>query len=144
MSPRRKGRRQPRPRIAGAFSWEAYRRSVGALRQFQRADDGDRLRLSFGFIDYNGRPHHVACEIGKRDYERDVASFGYFKDGSYQGMRTFMKRLPSGVNWALLYNAGMEFDPQDRDIAAGTVQEVRKLVEGLGKYPDVDLFKEFP
>jgi CubicO group peptidase (beta-lactamase class C family) len=68
----------------------------------------------------------------------------YFKDGSYQGMRTYLKRLPTGVNWALLFNASMEFDPQDLQYAASTVREVRQLVEGLGKYPDVDLFKEFP
>jgi N-acyl-D-amino-acid deacylase len=70
-------------------------------------------------------------------------TFGYYKDGSYQGMRTFMKRLPSGVNWVLLYNASMEFDPQDTRIAANTVQEVHQLVEGNNKYPDIDLFKEF-
>jgi N-acyl-D-amino-acid deacylase len=68
----------------------------------------------------------------------------YFKDGSYQGVRTFMKRLPTGVNWALLYNASMEFDPQDMRIAANTVREVRELIEGFENYPDVDLFKEFP
>jgi N-acyl-D-amino-acid deacylase len=68
----------------------------------------------------------------------------YFKEGSYQGMRTFMKRLPSGVNWALLYNASMEFDPQDMRIAANTVREVRQLIEGFEEYPDVDLFKDFP
>src|SRR5262249_14934665 len=27
--------------------------------------------------------------------------YGYFKDGSWYGMRTFMKRLPNGVNWVL-------------------------------------------
>ena len=53
-----------------------------------------------------------------------------------------MKRAPAGVSWALLYNASMEFDPQDTQLAAGTVHEVRKLVEGFGKYPDIDLFKE--
>jgi N-acyl-D-amino-acid deacylase len=71
-------------------------------------------------------------------------AFGYFKDGSYQGMRAFMKRLPTGVNWVLLYNASMEFDPQDMRVAANTVGEVHQLVEGLGKYPDVDLFQEYP
>jgi hypothetical protein len=59
-------------------------------------------------------------------------------------MRTFMKRLPTGVSWALLYNASMEFDPHDVQVAANTVQEVRQLVEGFDKHPDVDLFKEFP
>jgi CubicO group peptidase (beta-lactamase class C family) len=71
-------------------------------------------------------------------------AFAYFKDGSYQGMRTYMKRLGTGVNWALLYNASMEFDPQDTQVATRTVQEVHHLIEGLGKYPDIDLFKEFP
>ncbi len=69
--------------------------------------------------------------------------YGYIKDGSYQGMRTFMKRLPNGVNWVLLYNASMDFDPHDLQIATGTVQEVRKLIDGVNKHPDIDLFKEF-
>jgi N-acyl-D-amino-acid deacylase len=71
-------------------------------------------------------------------------AFGYFKDGSFQGMRAFMKRLPTGVNWVLLYNASMEFDPQDMRVAANAVGEVHQLVEGLDKYPDIDLFKEYP
>jgi N-acyl-D-amino-acid deacylase len=70
-------------------------------------------------------------------------TFGYYKDGSYQGMRTFMKRLPSGVNWVLLYNASMEFDPQDQSIAANTINEARRLIEGIEKHPDIDLFKEY-
>jgi hypothetical protein len=47
---------------------------------FQRVDDGDRLRLSFGFSDYEGRPHRFVCEVGKQDYDRDLTSFGYFQD----------------------------------------------------------------
>jgi CubicO group peptidase (beta-lactamase class C family) len=70
-------------------------------------------------------------------------SYTVFKDGSYQGMRTFMKRLPTGVCWCLLYNASMDFDPVDMQIAGSTVQEVRRVVEGIDKYPNVDLFKEF-
>ena len=68
---------------------------------------------------------------------------GYFKDGSYQGMRTYMKRLPTGLNWALLFNASMEFDPNDREIAFSAVKDVKQLVEGLEKYPDVDLFSVY-
>jgi N-acyl-D-amino-acid deacylase len=71
-------------------------------------------------------------------------TFGYFKDGSYQGMRTFMKRLPNGVNWVLLYNASMEFDPQDQQIAGNCMNEARKLVEDIDKHPNMDLFKEYP
>jgi N-acyl-D-amino-acid deacylase len=66
-----------------------------------------------------------------------------FKDGSYQGMRTFMKRLPNGVCWCLFYNASMEFDPVDTQVASGAVQDVHRLVEGIEKYPNLDLFKEF-
>lgn len=70
-------------------------------------------------------------------------SYLAFKDGSYQGMRTFMKRLPGGVNWCLFYNASMEFDPVDAQISQSAVQEVRRAVEDIGKFPNVDLFKEF-
>lgn len=67
---------QPPPRPAPA---PGVRRGETAPR-FLREDDGDRLRLSFGFSDYEGRPHHFVCEVGKRDYDRDLTSFGYFQD----------------------------------------------------------------
>jgi N-acyl-D-amino-acid deacylase len=70
-------------------------------------------------------------------------TFGFFKDGSYQGMRTFMKRKPDGVCWALLYSSSMEFDPQDMDIARRAVGDVHKLVEDRDKYPNIDLFEEY-
>jgi hypothetical protein len=90
------------------------------------------------------RPNGTWFGLGWDAVVRTDKTFGYFKDGSYQGMRTYMKRLPTGVSWALLYNASMEFDPQDMQTAASTVQEVRQLIEGLGKYPDIDLFKDYP
>ncbi|HTG31537.1 MAG TPA: hypothetical protein VLB76_01300 [Thermoanaerobaculia bacterium] len=58
---------------------DAYR-PVGALNQFQRDDAGERLRLTYGFIDYSGRARHVSCEIDKRVYDSDVTSFGYSED----------------------------------------------------------------
>jgi hypothetical protein len=70
-------------------------------------------------------------------------SYTAFKDGSYQGMRTFMKRLPNGVCWCLFYNASMEFDPVDTQISQSAVHDVRRAVEQIGKYPNIDLFKEF-
>jgi N-acyl-D-amino-acid deacylase len=70
-------------------------------------------------------------------------AFGYYKEGTFQGMRTFMKRLPNGANWAMLYNASMEFDPQDTQVAAHVAQEVHQLIEGNNKYPDIDLFKDY-
>jgi N-acyl-D-amino-acid deacylase len=72
------------------------------------------------------------------------AKYGYYKEGSYQGMRTFMKRLPGGANWALMYNASMEFDQVDMRMTASTAEEVHRFVENFDKYPDIDLFEEFP
>jgi hypothetical protein len=38
----------------------------------------------------------------------------------------------------------MEFDPQDRQLAASTVTEVKSLVDNHEKYHDNDWFKEYP
>jgi N-acyl-D-amino-acid deacylase len=76
-------------------------------------------------------------------YTKDK-EIGYTKDGCYQGIRTFMKRKETGVSWALLYNASMEMDALDVQIATSTVHEIREFVERFDKYPDVDLFKEYP
>jgi N-acyl-D-amino-acid deacylase len=70
-------------------------------------------------------------------------NYGYFKDGCYQGMRTYMKRLTNGVNWVLVFNASMEFDQTDMQLAGSAIQEVRKHVEQIEKHPDLDLFKDF-
>jgi N-acyl-D-amino-acid deacylase len=69
--------------------------------------------------------------------------YGYFKDGSWAGMRAFMKRLPNGVNWALLFNASMNPDTLDTKLAADAVLEVRKTLEQLERLPDIDLFSEY-
>jgi N-acyl-D-amino-acid deacylase len=69
--------------------------------------------------------------------------FSYYKEGSYQGMRTFMKRLHNGINWALMYNASMEFDPVDTRMVTKTVDEVQELVDRIDTYPDIDLFDEY-
>jgi CubicO group peptidase (beta-lactamase class C family) len=70
-------------------------------------------------------------------------AYTVFKEGSYQGMRTFMKRLPTGVCWCLAYNASMDFDAVDTQIANNTIHDVRRVVEGMEKYPNIDLFKEY-
>lgn len=70
--------------------------------------------------------------------------FSYLHDGQFHGMRTFLKRLPTGVNWVLLFNVSMQPDQQDAQVGKLAVQEVREHVEKLGQYPAVDLFKEFP
>jgi N-acyl-D-amino-acid deacylase len=69
--------------------------------------------------------------------------YGWFKDGSWYGMRSFMKRNPNGVSWALLFNASMNPDTLDTKLAADAVQEVRHALEQIQKLPDIDLFNEF-
>ncbi|HZY85966.1 MAG TPA: serine hydrolase domain-containing protein [Gemmataceae bacterium] len=69
--------------------------------------------------------------------------FGYYKDGSWFGMRSFMKRNPNGVNWVLLFNASMQPDVDDSRIVGDAVKEVHAAVERMEKYPALDLFKEF-
>jgi N-acyl-D-amino-acid deacylase len=81
--------------------------------------------------------------LGWDSVEEQDEKYGYYKEGSYQGMRTFMKRLPNGINWALLYNASMEFDPVDTRMVTKTVDEVQELVDRIDKYPDIDLFDEY-
>ncbi len=74
---------------------------------------------------------------------RDDKTFTYAKDGSWYGMRCFMKRQPTGVNWVLLFNASMDPDVFDRQTATEAVKEVRLAVERMGRYPDIDLFEEY-
>ena len=88
-------------------------------------------------------PNGVFTGLGWDSVQVQGKSFTVFKDGSYQGMRTFMKRLPTGVCWCLMYNASMDFDSLDSQIASTAVHDVRRLVEGMEKYPKIDLFKEF-
>ena len=92
----------------------------------KRRDNGTWFGLGWDIVGENGE------------------KYGYYKEGSYQGMRTFMKRLGSGINWALLYNASMEFDPVDKRMLSATAEEVQQLIEGIENYPDVDLFEEYP
>ncbi|HEY7159438.1 MAG TPA: serine hydrolase domain-containing protein [Gemmataceae bacterium] len=74
--------------------------------------------------------------------QKDKA-FTYFKDGSWYGMRGFMKRKPNGVNWVLLFNASMDPDSIDGNVALHAVREVQQAVERGEKFPDIDLFDEY-
>jgi N-acyl-D-amino-acid deacylase len=73
----------------------------------------------------------------------DKKEFGLFKDGSWFGMRAFMKRLPSGASWVLLFNASLNPDPTDTRLVGDAVQQVRESLEKHEKFPDVDLFPEY-
>jgi N-acyl-D-amino-acid deacylase len=69
--------------------------------------------------------------------------YSYLHDGSFQGMRTFLKHTQSGINWVLLFNVQMHGDAVDVQIMRQSVEEIHQNIENLGKCPDIDLFPEF-
>jgi N-acyl-D-amino-acid deacylase len=69
--------------------------------------------------------------------------YSYFQDGNWYGMRTFLKRSPHGVNWMMAFNASMQPDLIDRNVAAAAVQEVKSAVDRIRDYPKIDLFDEY-
>jgi CubicO group peptidase (beta-lactamase class C family) len=89
-------------------------------------------------------PDGTHIGLGWDRVQTEDKRFGYYKNGSNPGARTFCKRRFDGVNWVLLFNASMEFDAQDVDHLTRAVQPAIKKLDDLDKYPDVDLFKEFP
>jgi hypothetical protein len=56
---------------------ETFKRNPGALREFSRQEAGPRWRLSFGFVDYHGRTHRVACNVERAAHTAEKAKFGY-------------------------------------------------------------------
>jgi N-acyl-D-amino-acid deacylase len=89
------------------------------------------------------RPNGTHVGLGWDSVILTDKGFGYYKDGSWFGMRAFMKRKPSGVNAVLLFNASMNPDTVDTQIAADAVKEVREALERQQAFPAVDLFPEF-
>ncbi len=69
--------------------------------------------------------------------------YGYFHDGNWFGMRTFMKRNPArGLNVVLLLNASVQADPIDQQIARDAAKEIQQFIEETKEFPRVDLFSE--
>jgi N-acyl-D-amino-acid deacylase len=89
------------------------------------------------------RPDGTWFGLGWDSVHFDGDKFSLSKEGNFQGMRTFLKHQPSGVDLALLFNVGMEFDPLDVRITALAIREVKQALERVEKYPDIDLFEEF-
>lgn len=81
--------------------------------------------------------------LGWDKVARTDSGYGYYKDGSWIGMRTFMQRSPNGVCWALVFNASMEMDADDSKTVADAVRRAWSEVESLGKFPRIDLFAEY-
>jgi N-acyl-D-amino-acid deacylase len=76
-------------------------------------------------------------------FVNDKKEYTLCKDGSWFGMRSFMKRQPNGVTWVLLFNASMTPDQTDAKTLGDAVYRVRELLEKHEKLPDVDLFPDF-
>jgi CubicO group peptidase (beta-lactamase class C family) len=88
-------------------------------------------------------PDGTHIGLGLDRVEIKDKTFGYTKGGSNPGERTFMKRRLDSINWVLLFNASMEFDPQDVDHLAGPLKEILQKIDRFDNYTDVDLFKDF-
>ncbi len=49
----------------------------GALREFRREERASDYQLSYGFVDYQNRAHHVTCTVSRADLVRQRDGFGY-------------------------------------------------------------------
>lgn len=70
----------PVPEAAPETLPETWKSNVGALREFSRAETGRRYRLTFGFIDYHGRTHHVSCLVNREAHAAERARFGFDRE----------------------------------------------------------------
>ena len=70
--------------------------------------------------------------------------YGYYQDGSWHGMRAFLKRNKNGVSWVMTYNASMQPDQIDAKLGQTALREVHDALDRLRELPRVDLFKNFP
>jgi N-acyl-D-amino-acid deacylase len=74
---------------------------------------------------------------------RTPTGFGFYKDGNWIGMRTFLNRAPNGVCWALVFNASIQTDADDSQAIADAVKRVRETIAAFEKFPATDLFADF-
>ena len=86
------------------------------------------------------RPNGTWPGLGWDSVVRTESRPGYFKDGSWIGMRTFMRRSPNGMCWALLFNASIQMDADDNKIIADSIKRTWEKIES---FPKIDLFDEF-
>jgi hypothetical protein len=50
---------------------------VNSLNEFHQKDLPDAYRVTYGFVDYNGKTHRVTCNINKKDHKNEMDSYGY-------------------------------------------------------------------
>jgi N-acyl-D-amino-acid deacylase len=137
------------PWCAGAGGWSV---STVDLVRFLTAFDGSRGQA---FLQEKTRKEMLALPPPPLRPRPDGSHAGlgwpfvsmesdsYMHDGLWSGMRTFVKRTPKGINWALAFNVSIQADMADQQMIKAVVEEVRAEVDRLEKYPDIDLFKKY-
>jgi hypothetical protein len=68
---------EPEPPAPAPPDPDRYLERVGSLKRFNRTREGERYKVSYGFIDHHGVEHEVTCGISSRDHEREAAAYGY-------------------------------------------------------------------
>lgn len=81
--------------------------------------------------------------LGWDSVTREGKTYGYFKDGAWFGMRSFMRRQATGATYVLLFNGSMQLDGTDSKLAADAVKEIRERMSRHEAFPELDLFKEY-
>ncbi len=139
------------PMVKAAGGWSAS--SIDLVR-FLTALDGTRGKplINAGFYRLMLTPPPDPIKVRKDGTYNGLGwpsvkvtpeGIGYSHDGSFHGMRTFMRKSPKGVNWALVFNVSMQPDLLDDRIILDSIQEIRERVERFETYPDIDLFQEY-
>ena len=153
--------RDARPR-RGAEDGSGYLANVEARNAFRRSESADAYDLQYGFIDYQGESHDVACRIRQKDHQRLVARFGYsertldsevaarqqaFADAevSRRGLGPYFRievsqdlvrsRVPSPSAWS-------DLTAQRAQEIQGTIEQLVKAVAARRGDFEVELYRE--
>lgn len=89
------------------------------------------------------RPNGTWIGLGWDSVARNHSGAAFFKDGLWIGMRSFLKRSPNGVCWALVFNASLQLDADDNKILADSVKRTWEKIESSHAFPKIDLFEEY-
>jgi N-acyl-D-amino-acid deacylase len=138
------------PMVRAAGGWAA---SPTDVARFLTALDGSRgrpllreetfkLMLAPPPAPIRPRPDGSYSGLGWEKVAVSEKTYAYFQDGNDFGVRAFMQRSPRGVNSVLVFNASVQPDLSDRQIAKAAVRQVREAVERVRDYPKVDLFRD--
>lgn len=68
---------------------------------------------------------------------------GYAKGGSWQGIRSLVKRRFNGIITVAVCNAQAQMDQLDLRVANDALKEVHEAVAEVKEWPKVDLFEEY-